>query len=399
MKHIVFVIGNYKNGGVPMRSTNLANEFGKRGYRVTILVTKDIGKDVFFTLHKNVMLVSLKDYVEDNKYNFEVVRDAKKIQKRLRFLKRISYFLKSNCRLKNKIRDIRVSETLRVFTVLNRDAVYIPFGLSYFEETVCAVSGLSAKVIYAERNAPEVEVPKDKERAKRLLTLLKKADGGVFQTVDEQSYYEEYLNKNTAVIHNPIKVNLPAPFSGERRNVIVNYCRISPQKNIYLMIDAFKKLLRDYPLYHLEIYGNAVEESEELLKNEVIRYVQDKGVSESIHILPPCADVHERVKDCAMFVSSSDFEGLSNSMIEAMAIGLPCVCTDCLGGGAREVIKHEENGLLVPMKDEEALYKAIKRFIEDQKLAQKCGKNAAKIRESQSVENIATKWLEVIERV
>ena len=43
MKHIVFVIGQYKNGGVPMRVTNLANELGKRGYRVTILVTKQIG--------------------------------------------------------------------------------------------------------------------------------------------------------------------------------------------------------------------------------------------------------------------------------------------------------------------------------------------------------------------
>ena len=95
MKHIVFVIGNYKNGGVPMRSTNLANEFGKRGYIVTILVTKGIGEEIFFNLHDNVSLVSLNEYVEKNRYAIQVVNDKKKQQNRLRFLKRLSYVFKN----------------------------------------------------------------------------------------------------------------------------------------------------------------------------------------------------------------------------------------------------------------------------------------------------------------
>jgi len=86
-------------------------------------------------------------------------------------------------------------------------------------------------------------------------------------------------------------------------------------------------------------------------------------------------------------------------MIEAMAIGLPCVCTDCLGGGAREVIQHEENGLIVPLKDVEALYQGMKRMIEEKELAKKCGEKAARIRAEQSVEKIVDKWIDVIESV
>lgn len=57
-----------------------------------------------------------------------------------------------------------------------------------------------------------------------------------------------------------------------------------------------------------------------------------------------------------MFVSSSDFEGISNSMLEAMGMGLPVVVTDCPVGGARMVIQDGVNGLLVPVGDTKTMY-------------------------------------------
>ena len=97
-----------------------------------------------------------------------------------------------------------------------------------------------------------------------------------------------------------------------------------------------------------------------------------------------------------MFVSSSDFEGMSNSMLEAMALGLPCVCTDCPAGGARAVIKDGENGLLTPVGDSHALYLAMKKVAENPELAAKLSKNSVKIREEQSVDKIIKKWMELI---
>ena len=83
-------------------------------------------------------------------------------------------------------------------------------------------------------------------------------------------------------------------------------------------------------------------------------------------------------------------------MLEAMAIGLPCICTDCLGGGTREVITDHENGLIVPVRDPDAMCRAMKEFAEDQVLSEKCSRNAAKIREKLSVEKITDQWLDVL---
>ena len=90
-------------------------------------------------------------------------------------------------------------------------------------------------VIYAERNAPEVEFPSDENLKEFYATLVDKADGAVLQTMDELRFYKGIL-KNPVVINNPVKANLPEPFVGERRKTVVNFCRIALQKNIPLMI-------------------------------------------------------------------------------------------------------------------------------------------------------------------
>ena len=401
MKHIVFVVGNYKNGGVPMRTTNLANEFAKQGYKSTILVTKDIAENVFFECHENVSIVSLKEYISTHSNDKVVKINKKKRNHMIHFLKYLRYiskkFPKWDKKLASEIRGLRHSENLSAFIVSNPDCVYIPFGISYFGDVFYASKGTKAKIIYAERNAPEVEFPDDINEKESLIKMLSDADGAVLQTQDELKFYNGRL-KNAVVINNPVKANLPEPFDGERRKVVVNFCRIAEQKNLPLMINAFMEFHKSHPDYSLEIYGNTVEKNEEELKNRYLEMISSFNAEECIKILPPRAEIHSVVRDCAMFVSSSDFEGLSNSMLEALAIGMPCVCTDCLGGGAREMITDGENGLLVPMNDANALAQAMCRMADDKEFSKKCSENAMKVRETHKVETIAGKWLEVIEK-
>lgn len=401
MKHIVFVVGNYKNGGVPMRATNLANEFAQKGYPSTILVTKDIAENVFFEHHNNVRIVSLKEYAAEHSGNIISKKNIKKRNQKIRLLKYLRYVSKFfpvwDKKLANGIRGLRQSEKISVFAANNPDCIYIPFGISYFEEIFHGIKGTKANIIYAERNAPEVEFPKDFSERERIFKLLSKADGAVLQTKDELNFFEGKLKK-AVVINNPVKANLPEPFKGERRKVVVNFCRIAEQKNLPLMINAFTEFHKRHPDYILEIYGNTVEETEESLKLDYQKAIASLNAEEYIRILPPRGDIHSVVRDCSMFVSSSDFEGLSNSMVEAMAIGLPCVCTDCLGGGAREMITDGENGLLVPMNDVGALTKAMLRMVEEKGLSEKCSKNAARVRETHKVESIADKWLDTIKK-
>jgi len=401
MKHIVFVVGNYKNGGVPMHATNLANEFAKQGYYSTILVTKDIAENIFFERHKNVNVASLKEYVSEHLNDKAVKNNVKKRNNRIRFLKYLRYiskaFPKWDKKLAAEIRGLRRSENLSAFIVNNPDCVYIPFGISYFEDVYYASKSINAKIIYAERNAPEVEFSKITSEKEHIFKLLSKINGAVLQTEDELKFYEGQI-KNTVVINNPVKANLPEPFDGKRKKVVVNFCRIAEQKNLPLMIRAFLDFRKSHPDYTLEIYGNTVEKIEDELKSSYLEMISSMNAEEYIKILPPRADIHSVARDCAMFVSSSDFEGLSNSMLEALAIGLPCVCTDCLGGGAREMITDGENGLLVTMNDIDALAKAMCHMADDKDFLDKCSKNAAKVRKTHNVEAIAGKWLEFIEK-
>ncbi len=403
MKHIIFVIGNYKNGGVAMRATNLANQFGANGYRVTLLSTKEIGKEIFFEQKENVELVSLKQFAEAHENEPEIRKDREKQAEQIKRYKRLRRFVRHisslDRKLENQIKGLRRSRQLRDYLLLNQGAVLIPFGLACYEMSYYASRGLGCQLVYAEKNAAELECPSDPLERKAMFRILRQADGAVLQTQNEIDFYKGCLERNAVVIHNPIKNGLPRPYKGKRRPVVVNFCRISKQKNLPLLISAFRRLHEEYPEYSLEIYGNAVEPLEETQRDELVQSIAEKGETSYIHILPPAADVHQRVRDCAMFVSSSDFEGLSNSMIEAMAIGMPCVCTDCLGGGAREMITDGENGLLVPMQDEEALYLAMRRFVLKPELAEKCGRNAARITEEMNAKTIGEQWMDLLERL
>ena len=133
------------------------------------------------------------------------------------------------------------------------------------------------------------------------------------------------------------------------------------------------------------------------METEVREKLRAYGLGDAAALLPFSTDVHADILQDAMYVNSSDFEGLSNAMLEAMAIGLPCVCTDCPAGGARATIKNGENGLLVPMLDPEALSAAMARLADDPALGKKLSKNAAALRETLSLDVIAKKWMELLE--
>ena len=93
-----------------------------------------------------------------------------------------------------------------------------------------------------------------------------------------------------------------------------------------------------------------------------------------------------------MYIITSDFEGISNALLEAMAVGLPVISTDHSPGGARMLIKDHENGLLVPMRNPEALAAALCEYAENPALAEQCGRAAKYVLDAFSPENIIDMW-------
>ena len=276
---------------------------------------------------------------------------------------------------------------LRDVAKRNPDAVIIAFEYFVNMQALIACAGLPNKIVVSERNDPArvgAGFPNNWLRER----LYRRADMLVCQTEDAAAHFSEKVEK--CVILNPVKDGLPEPYEGERRKAVVSFCRLEKQKNLPMLVRAFCEFRRSHPDYTLEIYGDGSE------RESLFALARSLGIDESVSILPGRPDVHEVVRDAAMFVQPSNYEGLSNSMLEAMAIGLPVICTDCPCGGARMVIKDGENGLLVPVGDEVALVRAMLRVADDLQLADRLAFCASRIRSALSPKSIGGKWMKVV---
>lgn len=81
--------------------------------------------------------------------------------------------------------------------------------------------------------------------------------------------------------------------------------------------------------------------------------------------------------------------------MEAMALGLTCISTDCPVGGPRSLIKTGENGIIIPVNDIEKLKDALKYVIENSEVAKDLGKSAELIKNKLSPQKIYGEWLQI----
>ena len=221
--------------------------------------------------------------------------------------------------------------------------------------------------------------------------LYKKLDCLVCQTDEAKAYFPNKIQEKTTIILNPISASIIDPYCGEKEKKIVTFCRLEPQKNLRMLIDAFEMLYEEYPDYELNIYGEGSE------RENLLNYIVSKGLVNVISIKPFCKDVHQKVMKATIFALPSNYEGLSNSMIEAMALGIPTVVTDCPCGGARMVIENNKNGIMVSVDDPKAMYEAFKKIIVSPKFAKELSNNGVKIRDKLNCKKIAKQWKKAID--
>lgn len=213
----------------------------------------------------------------------------------------------------------------------------------------------------------------------------------VFQTQGAMDFFPEDIRKRGIIIPNPLTRKLPYwdPHNHEKR--IITACRLTAQKNLPMLIRAFAIFYANHPDYQLEIYGNGP------LCEALQGLCRELTIQDAVYFPGHSPEIHSIMATSAAFVLSSDFEGLSNSMLEALAIGIPTICTDCAPGGAREYITDGANGFLVPVGDVAALAEKMEWLISDPALCKRMSWQATQVRQKLNPDVILSHWEQVLE--
>ena len=212
-------------------------------------------------------------------------------------------------------------------------------------------------------------------------------NGLVFQSEGARDFFPEVVKHKSIVIHNSVNVpqdKYPIPAIRERR--IINVGRLHPQKNQKLLINAFSKIAKSFPDYTLEIYGDGE------LHDELQGRINLCGLVDRVILHPSRKDIWDCIYKASLFVLTSDYEGMPNALMEAMALGLPCISTDCRPGGARTLIEDGKNGFVVPLRQTDNLAQAMTLCLSNPELSEKLAVNARKLSETHSEKVLFDKW-------
>ncbi len=219
--------------------------------------------------------------------------------------------------------------------------------------------------------------------------IYSSSDIMVFQTQGTKKYFSKRIQEKSVVLGNPIIGDLPY-WNENCSKVILAAGRLTDAKDFPMLINAFSMFAKKKPDYRLLIYGEGE------LRGQLQSLIDSNGLTESVILAGNVNDIHKRMAEAEIYVSSSKYEGISNSMIEALAIGVPTICTDVASGGAREYIRNGENGYLVKVGDATELYTQMMILAENIELRRKFSVSSRKIRQELSADKIFGEWEKLI---
>lgn len=350
---INFIITDLSSGGAERVVSLLANYFSKKGHCVKIILVQDDVVD--YAIEKNIEIVYL-----ERKHRFP-----------LSVIERV----------------------LAIRKATNHAEIVISFLWHINIYTILATRFRKQKVIISDRSDPVNEL-NDVTALHRLLRNLcyGMADKIVFQTNDARAHYKDTIQKKGIIIPNPLTPSLPYWKGSEQgKKVVITTGRLSEQKNYPMAIQAFSCFYKTHPDYSYIIYGEGP------LRSELEKLIEEQGMKEKITLAGFSNHVFEALSESSIFILASNYEGISNSMLEALAIGIPSVVTDCPAGGARMFIRDRENGILVPTNDADALLKGMTEIADNPIYAKKMSENSQKIREQLEPDVICQHWARTVE--
>ncbi len=268
----------------------------------------------------------------------------------------------------------------------------LPFLFPVAQAVFFASVGIKTNVFQSIRISPSI-APSSKFQRFLRDYFVYQSECSFVQNEQQRQYFKPSVRHKIHVLYNPVSEDL-FEVTPDFSNDIYTVCtagRLENQKNFKLLIESFTQAFASNNKAMLQIYGEGNR------KRELQDYIAEKGMTDRIMLMGRTNNIKEVYQKADLFVLSSDFEGMPNALLEAMACGLPCISTDCPTGPS-DLIDNEVNGLLVPVRDNQQLSLAMSYMYEHPERARKMGVKAKEaIRQKCQADNIARKMIEICE--
>lgn len=358
MKSYLFVLPSISKGGAERVVSILANELVKKGKKVTIIIHFNT-KDKYYIDNK-VKVICLSNLNEEE------------------YRKKINLFY-----LLKLLLDLRKS-------IKKEDPDYIiPFLWTTCIRTHVALlfTKYTNNIFHTVRNNPKI-FPKNIFLKWYRNVLVKKSKITFVQNLSQKQYFDN-LN-NIFVIPNPVSDDI---FKIKRKEndyiKIIGVGRLVEQKNFEMLIRAFSKVKTDKT--RLVIYGEGAQ------KTNLEQLIYELGLNDSVTLYGRCESQEVMYGDANIFVLSSNFEGMPNTLLEAMSVGVSCISTEC-ETGPKDIISNDKNGFLIPVNDINELSDKLKYLINDKALRNKFGKKAREyVKNNYNSSKIALDFIRICE--
>ena len=217
-----------------------------------------------------------------------------------------------------------------------------------------------------------------------LIKQLARLDKFVILTEEDARNWDMLSNK--MVIPNPL-TKYPDVHSSQNSKTVISVGRYDPVKGFDMLIDAWAIVSNTHPDWRLKIVGpgDRTPYVEQVKRLELEQYVSCMGASNRIY---------DEMAEASFYVLSSRSEGFGLVLVEAMAVGLPCVAFSC-SPGPRDIVSDNIDGMLVEKNDVHKLAEAILFLIEHDEKRQEYAAQAKINSERYRVENIMQKWITI----
>lgn len=350
---ILFISGNMCNGGAQRVIANVSNSLAEKGYDVRLLLFSRNEKE--YPISPKVKITALGE-------NFE---EYSKISSFSR-MKLIRKYLKES------------KPDVAVGFLEGGYALY----LSSF--------GMKLKKVSSARINPQHIMTAKGLRAEINRRWFYHSDAVVLQTLSQKDYVPDKLKRKSVVIANPVPeyvLNGKCEVYQEKCRNLIMVGRLDEQKNYPMAFRAIQIVKEKYPDVHLDVFGKGA------IAEELVQMLEEMNLQENVSLCGWTQNALEEYRKHDMFLMTSDMEGMPNALMEAMAVGLPCISTDCETGPS-DLIDDGENGYLVPVNDHEALAEKMLGFM-DMPYEERCSiaKRAHESMEQKfNIEIISEKW-------